>query len=84
MQTYTITNITEDAIENLEFYQMLHGHPADEGNPVVYSVYDDTGHDPGKPARPDPPDPAGTHWNIEDRTLNGEAYSFGEAAGAIG
>ena len=29
LQTYTITNITQRPIENLEFYQMLHGHPAE-------------------------------------------------------
>ena len=45
LQTYTITNITQSAIQDLEFYQMLHGHPADEGSAVVYSVYDDTAHD---------------------------------------
>jgi len=45
LQTYTITNTTDSPIEDLEFYQMLHGHPADEGNAVVYSVYDDTAHD---------------------------------------
>ena len=31
-----------------------------------------------KPPRP------GTHWNIEDRDLNGELESFGEVAGAMG
>ena len=151
LQTYTITNRTQSPIENLEFYQMLHGHPANEGNAVVYSVYDDTahddplenyvpyndvhreegsthagnfryditqwnnsddpdrsqthrdwigfsstvppdfiengyyeGHDAGKPPRDPDPDLTGTHWNIEDRNLNGKTYSFGEAAGAMG
>ena len=152
LQTYTITNITQSPIENLEFYQMLHGHPADEGSAVVYSVYDDTdhedplegyvpydevhrkegsiyagnfryditqwnnvddpekdeyvdhrdwigfsstvppdffengyyeGHAAGKPPRDPDPDLTGTHWNIEDRNLNGKTYSFGEAAGAM-
>ena len=32
----------------------------------------------GKPARP------GTHWNIEERNLNGELESYGEVAGAMG
>lgn len=45
LQTYTIKNITASAIANLEFYQMLHGHPGNEYNAVVYSVYDDTDHD---------------------------------------
>jgi hypothetical protein len=45
LQTYTITNTTDSPIENLEFYQMLHGHPAYEYNPVVYSLYDDTDHE---------------------------------------
>ena len=55
LQTYTITNITDSPIQDLEFYQMLHGHPADEGNPVVYSVYDST----------DDPDPLEDYepWN---------------------
>lgn len=151
LQTYTITNNTQGDLANLEFYQMLHGHPANEGNAVVYSVYDDTphedplaeyvpynevhceegsmsagnfryditqwnnsddpaasqghrdwigfsstvppdfiengyyeGHDAGKPPRDPDPDLTGTHWNIEDRNLNGKTYSFGEAAGAMG
>jgi hypothetical protein len=165
LQTYTITNRTDSPIENLEFYQMLHGHPADpvlqdpvdQVNPVVFSVYDSTDHpdpledyepwndvhreegsiyagnfryditqwnnsdDPdkhtavdhrdwigfsstvppdflengyyvgghsetpnNKPPRPDPPDPPGTHWNIEDRVLNEKTHSFGEVAGAMG
>jgi len=45
LQTYTMTNITASSLQNLQFYQMLHGHPADEGNAVVYSVYDDTPHE---------------------------------------
>ncbi|HLB74287.1 MAG TPA: LamG-like jellyroll fold domain-containing protein [Sedimentisphaerales bacterium] len=45
LQTYTITNITASSLEDLQFYQMLHGHPADEGNAVVYSVYDDADHE---------------------------------------
>jgi hypothetical protein len=36
------------------------------------------GHNPIKPSRP------GTHWDIEDRNLNGEESSYGEAAGALG
>ena len=44
LQTYTITNITANALENLRFYQMLHGHPADEYAAVIYSVYESTIH----------------------------------------
>jgi hypothetical protein len=40
LQTYTIANITANPLTNLEFYQMLHGHPGDEYSPVVYSVYE--------------------------------------------
>jgi len=44
LQTYTITNITANSITNLEFYQMLHSHPADEWNSSVTSVYSTTDH----------------------------------------
>ena len=143
LQTYTITNTTDSPIENVEFYQMLHGHPGNEPQGVVYSVYDSTYHeDPLESYTPwnavhtvgnfryditqwnnydDPyrsvdhrdwigfsstvppdfiengyyvgghgyiednkPDPPGTHWNIEDRMLNGEPHSFGQVAGAMG
>ncbi len=40
LQTYTISNISAGDITGIEFYQMLHGHPADEGNAEVYSVYE--------------------------------------------
>jgi hypothetical protein len=40
LQTYTITNITANPLTNLEFYQMLHGHPANEMADAVYSVYE--------------------------------------------
>jgi len=40
LQTYTITNITDSNVSGIEFYQMLHGHPADEGGPAVFSSYD--------------------------------------------
>jgi len=41
LQTYTITNIDpgEETIENLEFYQMVHGHPANQYGTVVNSTY---------------------------------------------
>jgi len=160
LQTYTIKNKTASPIENLEFYQMLHGHPAEpvlehpenQTNPVVFSVYDSTDHadpleayepfndvhcaegsiyagkfryditqwnnlhDPDKHPQVDHRDwigfsstvepdfiengyyvgghfyvpeykpPEGTHISIEERslTLDGETYSFGEVAGAMG
>ncbi len=40
LQTYTITNITASSISGIEFYQMLHGHPADEDAAAVFSVYE--------------------------------------------
>ena len=40
LQTYTITNITANPLTNFEFYQMLHGHPANEKASAVYSVYE--------------------------------------------
>ena len=140
LQTYTIANKIDGTIENLEFYQMLHGHGADDYGPVVSSIYDDfTYPDPLEyyiPYNPihlvgnfrfditqwnDPNHPDslpnsiphkdyvgfscavepnviengfyeghsgepvnGTHINIENRSLNGEFDSFGEAAGACG
>lgn len=42
LQTYTITNIdpNESTLEDIEFYQMLHGHPVDKYGAVVTSTYD--------------------------------------------
>jgi len=43
LQTYTITNLSDtETIEDVEFYQMLHAHPADEHNAQTNSVYDST------------------------------------------
>jgi len=42
LQTYTITNITANPSNNLEFYQMLHGHPGNEYAAKVNSVYSTT------------------------------------------
>jgi uncharacterized repeat protein (TIGR01451 family) len=42
LQTYTITNVDVNDmsdITNLEFYQMLHGHPTGTYNAVVHSTY---------------------------------------------
>jgi hypothetical protein len=42
LQTYTISNLsTTEDVNNLEFYQMLHSHPAEERAGVVSSVYGD-------------------------------------------
>ncbi|HEX40735.1 MAG TPA: LamG domain-containing protein [Phycisphaerales bacterium] len=40
LQTYTITNISGNNITGIEFYQMLHGHPANEYAATVFSVYE--------------------------------------------
>jgi len=48
LQTYTITNVTAAAIEDVKLYQMLQGHPADRYGPVVVSVYDSDPY-PGDP-----------------------------------
>ena len=40
VQTYRITNISDDPIDSLIFYQFLHGHPGDQYGPVVRGVYD--------------------------------------------
>ena len=47
LQTYTITNDTDTTLENLEFYQMLHGQPGDEYAAVVTTVYDSTDYTDG-------------------------------------
>jgi len=147
LQTYTITNKREPnesgRMENIEFYQMLHSHGADDYGPAVYSAYDHLAHpdplagytayDPihatgdfryditqwNDPALPqsDPyntsphrdwvgfsstrvpdmlengyyrghsyePLRPGTHWDIEDRNLNGvPGVGPDEVAGALG
>lgn len=40
LQTYTIRNLKTEPLENLEFYQMLQAHPADEKAAAVYSAYE--------------------------------------------
>jgi len=40
LQTYTIMNISGAPLDSMEFYQMLHAHPADTYSPIVISVYD--------------------------------------------
>ncbi len=40
LQTYTITNVSARSLSNVEFYQMLHGHPGNEFGAVVNTVYD--------------------------------------------
>lgn len=44
LQTYTITNITAISITDLEFYQMLHSHAANEWESAVTSVYSTADH----------------------------------------
>ena len=44
LQTYTIRNMTDDPITNLEFYEFLHAHGADEYGPCLNSTYCDTGY----------------------------------------
>lgn len=39
-QTYTITNVSGSSIEDLAFYQFLHGHPGDVETATVSGVYD--------------------------------------------
>lgn len=39
LQTYTIKNTTAQSLTNLEFYQFLHAHGADEYGPCVNSTY---------------------------------------------
>lgn len=41
LQTYTVRNITGQTLTNLEFYQFLHSHGADEYGPRVNSTYCD-------------------------------------------
>ena len=47
--------------------------------PDVFDVNFYEGHNDGYP----PPRP-GTHWNVQERNLNGETYAYGETAGAMG
>ncbi len=142
LQTYTIQNTdpNHQTLDDIEFYQMLHAHPADMSGDVVTVTYDnsdywadplanyipfDSNHEVGdfcfdltfwndgnpstshvdwvgfsctvEPnwidtelyegghsyATYKPPKP-GTHWNIEERNLNGEVRLHGQVAGAIG
>ena len=143
LQTYSFTNIdpNDSTMHNVEFYQMLHGHPADLDTATITSTYHDVDYWPdalesytpynavhqvgkfryditqwndgeqnsnhgdwagfssvvepnwiecgpfrgghsytenNKPSKP------GTHWNIEERNLNGEIYEYDEVAGAMG
>ena len=41
LQTYTLRNLKDQALTDLEFYQFLHGHGADEYGPAVHSTYCD-------------------------------------------
>jgi len=47
LQTYSITNKSpnEQTLTNIEFYQMLHSHGADQYEPVVNSTYDSIAYD---------------------------------------
>jgi len=40
-QTYTIKNITDRILYDLEFYQFLHSHPGSSESATNYGVYDD-------------------------------------------
>jgi hypothetical protein len=42
LQTYTITNISDVSLENLDFFQFLHGQPNDSYAATNYGVYDST------------------------------------------
>ena len=40
LQTFTIRNLKTEDLEGLEFYQLLHAHPADEKSAAIYSIYE--------------------------------------------
>jgi len=68
LQTYTIENNSPNNITGLEFYQMLHGHPADKWG-RINSTYSDVNY---PNTLKDPCDPAKTfryaitQWNLGD------------------
>ena len=45
--TYTVTNVSGGDLANVEFYQMLSGHPGNEYAAVITSVYDSDAHPDG-------------------------------------
>ena len=40
LQTYTLRNLKAEPLDDIEFYQMLHAHPADEKSAALYSAYE--------------------------------------------
>jgi hypothetical protein len=45
--TYVVTNITPSVLEDVRFFQFMHGHPNDNYGPYNFGVYDPTVYDGG-------------------------------------